>query len=105
MVYTVLHLELSGLLGSGRGTTQLLGKVIDRGQGHWAEVDVPVAIGGLGEADELPTQHFAEEMPLAAPLNLAVGAHPAYDIVSGGSERRAGGDRSGAPARSGRRAG
>ena len=45
MVYTVLHLELSGLLGSGRGTTQLLGKVIHRGQGHWAEVDVPVAIG------------------------------------------------------------
>ena len=83
MVYTVLHLELSGLLGSGRGTTQLLGKVIDRGQGHWAEVDVPVAIGDLGEADELPAQHFAEEMPLAAPLNLAVGAHPAHDIVSG----------------------
>ena len=83
MVYTVLHLELSGLLGSGRVTTQLLGAVIHRGQGHRTEVDVPVAIGDLGEADELPTQHFAEEMPLAAPLNLAVGAHVAHDIVSG----------------------
>ena len=83
MVYTLLHLEFSCLLGRGRLSPQVLGAVIHRGQGHRTEVDVPVAIDGLGEADELPTQHFAEEMPLAAPLNLAVGAHPAHDIVSG----------------------
>src|SRR3990172_7547018 len=64
-----------------REAAQPLGFAIDEAEVDVGEADDPVAAFGLGDADDLAGQRFADEHELAAPLDLTVGSHTAHGVV------------------------
>ena len=57
---------------------ELLGPTIDEAKVDIGEAHDPVALLGLGDADELADEGFADEDEVATPFDLAIGTHPAY---------------------------
>src|SRR4029077_12147047 len=45
------------------------------------EAPDPVALLGLGDADELADEGFADEDEVATPFDLAIGTHPAHRMI------------------------
>jgi len=60
---------------------ELLGPTIDEAKVDIGEAHDPVARLGLGDADELADEGFADEDEVATPFDLAIGTHPAYRMV------------------------
>ena len=60
---------------------ELLGPTIDEAKVDIGEAHDPVALLGLGDADELADEGFADEDEVATPFDLAIGTHPAYRMV------------------------
>src|SRR6266404_1850607 len=65
-----------------QAATQLSGLAINDTEFDIGEAHEPVARLGLGDAYGLADQRFADEQQLTAPLDLAIGAHPADGMVS-----------------------
>ena len=60
---------------------ELLGSTVDEAKVDIGEAHDPVARLGLGDADELTDEGFADEDEVATPFDLAIGTHPAHGMV------------------------
>ena len=60
---------------------ELLGPTVDEAKVDIGEAYDPVALIGLGDADELTDEGFADEDEVATPFDLAIGTHPAHGMV------------------------